>query len=187
MAVHHACVRMTIPGRVASRLLAVLALTAPAAGCDLPRDPEGSLEKIRGAELVVGVSEAPPWVERGAGQPEGIEADIVRRFARELDADVRWEWLPAEDQVGKLTRFEIHLAVGRHTRDSPLAREVGATRPWYVSLERRGGTDVATRHHVFLVPPGENAWLMWLEGRLAADSGYIHRRVRMAADSAAVR
>lgn len=164
------------------RRLALLAVAA-LIGCDLPRDPEGTLNAVRGAELVVGVSEAPPWIEGGGRQPQGIEADIVRRLADALDADVRWMWLPAEEQVTRLARFEIHLAVGRHTRDSPLAREVGATRPWYVSVERHGDTDVASRHHVFLVPPGENAWLVWLEQRLEADSSFIRHRTRIVHDS----
>lgn len=162
-----------------SRLLALLAAAA-LTGCDLPRDPEGTLDAVRGAELVVGVSEAPPWIEDAAPNPQGIEADIVRRLADALHADVRWVWLPAEEQVARLARFEIHLAVGRHTRGSPLAKKVGATRPWYVSTERHGDTEVTRRYHVFLLPPGENGWLMWLEERLAADSSFIHRRTRAA-------
>lgn len=165
-----------------SRLLVLLAVAA-LTGCDFPRDPEGTLDAVRGAELVVGVSEAPPWIEGGGREPQGIEADIVRRVADALDAEIRWIWLPAEEQMTRLARFELHLAVGRHTRDSPLAREVGATRPWYVSTERHGDTEVTRRYHVFLVPPGENGWLMWLEQRLDADSSFIHRRTRAAADA----
>lgn len=171
---------------MAPRWPALLALAvASPAGCDFPRDPEGTLEEVSGGELVVGVAEAPPWIERSGRDPEGIEADIVRRLADRLQADVRWVWLPAEEQVRRLARFEIHLAVGRHTRESPLAREVGTTRPWYVSLERYGDTDVMTRHHVFLVPPGENAWLLRVEEQLYADSSFIERRIRRVADPAA--
>lgn len=142
--------------------------------CDFPRDPEHTLETVRGGELVAGVSEAPPWITKdGAGEPGGIEAALIRRLAASLDADIRWVWgIPAE-HVEALARFELHVAAGGHTRRSPLARDVGTTEPWFVSAERRDETRLVEHRHVFLVPPGENAWIMWIEKRLRADSLFI--------------
>lgn len=148
-------------------IVPILLLTS----CDLPKDPEGTLERVRDGRLAVGVSEAPPWITRnGNGEPGGIEAALVRHLAERLGADVRWVWGTPADHVEALERFQLDLVVGGHTRRSPLARPVAPTRTWYVSTERREETRVSKQDHVFLVPPGENGWLHWLDHRLTADS-----------------
>lgn len=148
-------------------LASMLLLTS----CDLPKDPAGTLERVREGRLAVGVSEAPPWITRnGNGEPGGIEAALVRHLAERLGTDVHWVWGTPTEHVDALERFELDLVAGGHTRRSPLARPVAPTRTWYVSTERREETRVLKHDHVFLVPPGENGWLLWLDHRLTADS-----------------
>ena len=54
-----------------------LALVSLAAGCQFPRDPEGTLDRVEGGTLRVGVVEDPPWVELGGREPGGVEPEIV--------------------------------------------------------------------------------------------------------------
>jgi hypothetical protein len=70
-------------------LAAVLLLT----GCnvEIPQDPDGTLDRVRGGVLRVGVSINPPWtVLDNNGELSGIEPELVRRFADTVDAEVRW-------------------------------------------------------------------------------------------------
>jgi polar amino acid transport system substrate-binding protein len=62
-----------------------------AAACDLPRDPEGTLERVRGGTLRVGVAHNPPWASLPApGEAQGVEPRLVRALAAELGARVEW-------------------------------------------------------------------------------------------------
>lgn len=61
-----------------TRLGAVSVVCATLA-CGIPRDPEGTLERVRGGPLRVGVIHAPPWVtvEHLDSDPRGLEIDLV--------------------------------------------------------------------------------------------------------------
>ena len=120
-------------------LLAILA----ACGCeDYPRDPEGTLQNIRGGTLRVGVSEAPPWVWQEGQEARGVEADLVRELARELDAEIEWVWGNQDDQLAALAEFQLDLVIGGLTQKTPWGKQVGLTRPL---------ADVRT---VIALPPG---------------------------------
>jgi cytochrome c oxidase subunit 2 len=75
-------------------ILILLALLATAA-CDLPRDPGGTLERVRGGTMRVGFVPTHPWVIATDGEPGGIEPRLLRAFARELGARIEWvaDWL----------------------------------------------------------------------------------------------
>ncbi len=62
------------------RLLTCLLVSACAVGCkDLPRDPEGTLNRVRGGRVRVGLVEHPPWVvRRSGGEPAGVEVELVK-------------------------------------------------------------------------------------------------------------
>lgn len=156
---------------------AIVCLSLMNAACDLPRDPNDTLDAVRGGTMTVGVSEAPPWIVRQApgdrAAPGGIEAALVQSLADELDADLQWVWGPPADHVEALHRFELDLVVGGHTKESPLARGAGRTSPWFVSSERRGRNHVVRKHHLFLVPPGENGWIVKIDDQLKADSALV--------------
>lgn len=60
-------------------------------GCQYPRDPEGTHDRVSGGVLRVGVTPADPWVRlNDSGAPTGVEAELVERFAETLSARVRW-------------------------------------------------------------------------------------------------
>src|SRR5687768_5519691 len=68
-------------------LLAVLVLGG---GCGMPRDPEGTLERVRGGTLRVGVVERAPFTRAEGQTPSGPEVELVQEFARTLEATVEW-------------------------------------------------------------------------------------------------
>lgn len=124
-----------------ARLLVPLgaALVLGAWGCDIPRDPRGTLERVRGDTLRVGVAAAPPWVLEGSGEPEGVEPELVRRFARELGAEIAWHRGPTAEHMEALAHYDLDLVIGGHTRASPWRRHVGLTAPWFVTEVRVAG------------------------------------------------
>lgn len=120
-----------------------IALLLAAAGCDLPQDPMHTLAEVRGDTMVVGISEAPPWVvHRPDGTPAGVEVVLVRRFAETLGAHVVWRWGAVGAHMEALARYELDLVAAGLTRSTPWRRHVGLTRPYY-TMRRAVG-----------VPPG---------------------------------
>lgn len=133
------------------RVLAVVSVLLGGTACDVPRDPEGTLDRVRGGTLRVGITEAPPWVTRHGESVGGTEADLIRRFARSVGADLEWSWGPVADHMEALKRYELDLVAGGLTRDTPWTAHVGLTAPF------------ADGRHVMAVPPGENGFLAALD------------------------
>ena len=147
-----------------------LATGAVALACALPRDPEGTLERVRGGELRVGVVEHPAYLRLAGEEPEGPKADLVRDLARELDA--RIVWLPgrAEELARAAEGFGVDLLAGGWEQGSKLAAGLGVTRPFHTAqgIAEAPGVEPRERRYVWLVPPGENAWLLTLDEFLVA-------------------
>jgi polar amino acid transport system substrate-binding protein len=160
---------VSIRGAVVALLVLVGSVTG---GCgDIPRDPGGTLDRVRGGTLRVGVSVDPPWTETpgpvtggGAPTPSGIEPSLVTDFARSLDADVEWTVGGEESLVTDLEEGRLDLVVGGLTEASPWSEHVALTRP-YVTVPGAGGEP---ERHVMAAPMGENAYLVALETFLLA-------------------
>jgi len=148
------------------RALVALALLLTA--CDLPRDPEHTLERVEVAGMRVGIAPRPPWAI-GGEEPSGVEADLVRAFARDLGTDVRWESGSASDVLESIELGNLDLAIGGFTADNPWSSRVSFIQPYYVL-----GDD----QHVMAVPHGENAWIVRLERFLRSRLGQIPRLLR---------
>jgi polar amino acid transport system substrate-binding protein len=131
-------------------------LVCAALACRLPRDPEGTLERVRGGTVRVGAIHSPPWVtvEHRDSDPYGLEIDLVRGLADAMGARVEFTVGGETALFERLGEFELDLVVGGLADDSPYADEVGLTRP-YVEAGGKG--------HVVAGPPGENAWLRVVE------------------------
>lgn len=107
-------------------LAAVLATTA----CDLPRDPESTLDRVTGGTMRVGVSENDPWVVLGPDGPSGVEVEIVERFAEELDAEIEWVEGATEDLAAAVHMRELDLLIAGLTRTSKVSSEAALTHPY---------------------------------------------------------
>jgi len=115
-----------------SRVLAFVFACACASGCgSLPRDPEGTLRRVRGGRLRVGLVENPPWVVRGQGEPAGAEVELVKRMAAELGATPEWVWGGEQQHMEALERYELDLAVGGLTKETAWSKYVGLTSPYF--------------------------------------------------------
>lgn len=134
----------------------------PAGGCGLPRDPEGTLERVRGGTLRVGIARAEPWTNGSAAAPAGVEIELVRAVAAGLTARVEWVAGGESELIERLEHHELDLVAAGLEETSPWGKRVGLTRPYLRWPEN--GREVG---RVLAVPPGENRFLLEVERRLA--------------------
>jgi polar amino acid transport system substrate-binding protein len=107
-----------------------VALALILAGCGIPRDPEGTLERVDAGVMRVGVTEAPPWVELGTQEPDGIEVRLVEQLAEELDADIEWVEGSEQELFGALKERDLDLVIGGLTAETPWSAEAAVTHPY---------------------------------------------------------
>lgn len=116
-------------------------------GCAFPRDPESTTRRVEAeGVLLVGVTEDQPWVVRNSSAPgavpSGVEAELVKQYAAELDVDVSWIWGASDDHMEALQRYELHLVIGGLTQATAWKRDVALSSPYF------------TEHIVVGAPPG---------------------------------
>ena len=100
-------------------------------GCEsYPNDPKNSLEEAKAKKLRVGFIEAPPWIWVEDGEVKGIEAEIVKGFAENINTEVEWIKGTEEELMPLLEAFELHLVVGGLTQSTPWKKHVGLTGPY---------------------------------------------------------
>lgn len=149
-----------------------LALVLPNAGCDLPRDPEGTLDRVRGGTLRVGVSAHEPWTKwEGSGsdrRPTGIEVELAERFAEELNAEIEWVRGSESELFTSLEEFHLDLVLGGLTDDTPWSDRIGLSKSF---------AETADGKHVLATPLGENAFLLRLDRSLTRQEPTIRRRI----------
>jgi polar amino acid transport system substrate-binding protein len=111
----------------AATLVAAVALV----GCDVPQDPDGTLDRVSGGSMRVGVTQADPWVRLEGDQPSGgVEVELVRRFARDLDAQVEWVDGSEEELVNAAKEGSLDLVITGMTKKSRWKKDVTFTRPY---------------------------------------------------------
>jgi hypothetical protein len=130
-----------------SRVLMAFLIGAILAGCDLPRDPEETLETVQGQELRVGVLKF--------GENAEKDRAIVERLATSLEAKLVYVEGDAHALFEDLKRGHLHLVIGGVPESTPFEKELGLSKP------------VGTLHgaheeedRVMAVRPGENAFLL---------------------------
>jgi polar amino acid transport system substrate-binding protein len=136
---------VTVGGFRALVAFGMALLLALASGCQYPRDPEETLDRVSGGTMYVGVIDDPPWVVLDEGkEPQGVEPELVRGFAEQIAADVEWVEGPEEELMEAMRGFQLDIVIGGLTRSSPYRNEVALTRP-YIDTEIEFG-----------VPPGDD-------------------------------
>lgn len=151
-----------VGGVVRAVVALVAVVVASGCGATIPTDPDGTLDRVTGGTLRVGVSPNPPWTELPDGpdgDPTGLEVDLVEDFAATVGAEVSWEPGGEEDLVGRLEDGELDLVVGGLTARSPWADKAALTHRYTVTTDDRGREEL----HVMAAPMGENAFLVELE------------------------
>lgn len=131
-------------------------------GCSssYPADPDGTLERVTGGTLRVGVTDNGQWVQlEKANEPQGIEPELVRGFADTLDADIHWRQGSEHGLVQELKHGELDMVIGGISSDTPWTTHAGLSREYVQTTNRRGNSV----KHVLLVPLGENAFLLKLD------------------------
>ena len=134
--------------------LAALALLWALSACDsLPRDPEGTLDRVRARpECRVGLSAA------GEHRPgEGLERAFLGRVAAATGARAVTEEGAAEALLLELEDGKLDLVIGTVGAETPWKNEVAVLRPFGTTKSDPG---------LLLVPiarNGENRWIMLLE------------------------
>jgi polar amino acid transport system substrate-binding protein len=152
--------------RGAVALIAIALGVLTAAGCQYPQDVEGTLDRVEGGTLRVGVIDDPPWAVVGNGDPTGVEPELVKRFAEDHDATVEWYPGTEEELVEAMRGFQLDLIVGGLTRSSPAGLHTALTRP-YIDTEIEYGIapgdpplDDFDGREVYVVEGSEAAALM---------------------------
>lgn len=108
--------------------LVALVLVGPA--CEIPRDPEGTLARVTGGKMRVGVSESDPWVVLEGSEPAGVEVEIVELFAEELDAEIEWIEGSEEELADAIEMRTIDLAIGGFTSTNMWSSKITWTHPY---------------------------------------------------------
>jgi polar amino acid transport system substrate-binding protein len=106
----------------------------PAGGCQFPRDVEGTLDRVEGGTMRVGVSPNEPWVTVEGPAPGGVEPEIIRGFAATIDARIEWVHGDSEQLVEALETGQLDVVLAGLTRSSEHRRKIALTRP-YVDTE----------------------------------------------------
>jgi polar amino acid transport system substrate-binding protein len=114
---------------LAALVVAVL-LAVGVAGCGIPRDPESTLDRVRGGTLRAGIAAREPWTTLEGGRPGGVEVELVERFAAELGATVAWVDGSEADLMAALEVRELDLVVGGLTADTPWQAKAAITRSY---------------------------------------------------------
>src|SRR5215207_2956106 len=102
------------------RVLMAFLMGSVLAGCDLPRDPEETLETIQGQELRVGVL--------NFGQNAEKDRPIIERLATSLEAKLVYVGGNAHALFEDLKRGHLHLVIGV-PESTPFEKELGLSKP----------------------------------------------------------
>jgi polar amino acid transport system substrate-binding protein len=116
--------------RRSTHLLLCLAVALLGACRDIPRDPHGTLERVRGGVLRVGLMHHKPWATIIDGRPQGLEAALAEQLAKSLGATVEWAEPRGDELFQALKEYRLDLVVGGITEHSPWKDHVAFTRPY---------------------------------------------------------
>lgn len=94
-----------------------------------PKDPEGTLKKARNGVLKVGIN-APDTSNEVAMLHYQKNIDLVNRFAHQINARVQWVQGNESDIAKLLEEYELHMAIGSYTSNTPFSQTVGNSKPY---------------------------------------------------------
>ena len=152
------------------RSLVAIALvsTLAFAGCaSYPADPDGTLDRVSGGTLRVGISANGDWTDvTDEGDPSGIEVTLIEDFAETIDAEVAWVEGGEEELLTRLEEGGLDVVIGGFTDQTPWSERAAITKPFTEVSTSRG-----VEKHVMAAAMGENAFLLELERFLLESEG----------------
>lgn len=118
------------------------------AGCDLPRDPEGTLERVSGGELRVGVL---------TGNERALTEDrrVVDALAQRIGARPTFHPGDAHDLLFDLQHGALDLVIGGLPSKTPFVQDVGLSKSAGPLFQPGEAED-----RVLAVRNGENGFLL---------------------------
>jgi polar amino acid transport system substrate-binding protein len=137
-------------------------LLAAVTACGLPRDAEGTMDRVRGGTIRVGMVVDTPWVTDSAGGAGGVEAALVGEIARGLNARPEWVRAPESKLLEALKTRQLDLVIGGFSAKTPWSKEVAITKPYYTDslvVATSGGAAVpaSLKHQRVYVTRGDPA------------------------------
>ena len=146
------------------RALAAVALVVAVglSGCasSFPADPNGTLDRVTGGTLRVGISPNGDWTDiTDGGEASGIEVTLVEEFAETIDARVDWTEGGEEQLFTDLAAGRLDMVIGGLTETTPWTDKAAITKPFDQVTTAEGDTV----KHVMAASMGENAFLLELE------------------------
>ena len=149
------------PGRATRLATALLALLA--IGCQgIPRDPKGTLDRIR-TERTFRVGLIAPGPDGPAATDHSV---LVSRLASRTGAEPRIEHGAAERLLEELEKGDLDLVIGDMSSDTPWGTRVTLLPP--LAEEERDGHTIAL---TVAARNGENAWITVLFEEVTALTG----------------
>jgi polar amino acid transport system substrate-binding protein len=108
----------------------LLAAVLLAAGCGIPKDSDGTLERVRGGTLRVGVVEREPFTRVENGTPAGPEVELTQELAQKLGATVEWTVGAESRLMEAVSHRQLDLVIGGISADTPYGSHVGLSQPY---------------------------------------------------------
>ena len=114
----------------AGALSLIVVLTLSGCGVSMPTDPNGTLDRVTDGQLRVGISPNGELTTVDDGQYGGSEAELVKRFADTLGAQIEWTAGSEEPLVRGFEHDSLDLVIAGITDQSPWVDRAAPTRPY---------------------------------------------------------
>jgi polar amino acid transport system substrate-binding protein len=138
----------------------------------IPSDPNKSFEKAKENGLAVGFTVNPPWIFENNGMADGVEAQIIKGFARSNNMKIEWETGSEQELLKKLEEKKLHAVLAGLTSDTPWkSRKIGLTRPYY---------KIKKANRVIAIQQGENRMLFSVESYFLKNKDSIADKINKA-------
>lgn len=134
--------------------------------CNIPRDIHGTFDRVSKEKVLrVGYSNNPPFIQIKENDTTGIEYRIVDAFSKEMGYKVEYTEGTEAVLMEKLEKYEIDIIIAGLNNKSPWKSKAGFTQPY---------ATVNGKDYSLAVPPGENAFLVFVEQFLNRNKDQIN-------------
>jgi polar amino acid transport system substrate-binding protein len=117
-------------GDMRLRLCAALLALWMVACASPPVDPEGTLERVRGGTMSVGIVAVDPWVTIDGTTPGGVEVGLVEEFAESLGASIDWTEGSEQELFSAMEIGQLDLVIGGIDSENPWSSKIALTHPY---------------------------------------------------------